>query len=256
MRKKIYKQASRKQPHSMRWLMGWEWIVGGVLLTLVLGFLVAIYDYFSDANNLPIQHVKVEGTMPHLDPLILRQIIDHYVQVGFLRLKVKDLQEVLSQDPWVSSVFIGRLWPDTVVVRLEEHVPLARWRWDSLLSIKGVVFTPPPSTLPEGLPRLNGPVGTEEKVLNLYKTIEMLLTPLSLKIQELELTTRGAWTLTLEDQTVIQLGGQDVVDRLKRFITVYHKIVHSHHDDVDTVDLRYPNGVAVRWKNETRTGSL
>ncbi|MHA7840843.1 MAG: cell division protein FtsQ/DivIB [Gammaproteobacteria bacterium] len=241
------KQASRRQTQSAWWPLWWDWILRGALLALVVGLFVTLFDYLADPNNLPIQQVKVEGKLPHLDEADLQRRIDPYVKAGFIRLDVKALQHELSQEPWVSGVFIRRLWPDTVVVRIEEHQPLAHWGPDGLLSERGVVFFPSQVTLPDHLPYFNAPVGMEKKVLKTYNQMKNTLTPLPLTIQRLELSPRGAWILALENHMVIQLGRQDILRRLERFVKAYDKIIHSHHDDVKTVDLRYPNGIAVQW---------
>lgn len=242
------KQASRKPSQRAWWSVWWDWVLRGALLALVLGLFITLFDYFADPDNLPIQHVKVEGTVPHLNQARLQRVIDPYVKAGFVRLNVKALQQALWQDPWVSDVFVRRLWPDTVVVRLEEHQPLARWGAHQLLSTKGIVFSPPQAILPKDLPYFDAPMGTEKRVLKTYTRMKNILDPLPLKIQRLELTPRGAWTLALEDHMVIQLGRQEITHRLERFVKAYDKIIHSHHEDVKTVDLRYPNGIAVRWK--------
>ena len=246
-------QALRKKSQGIEWSLWWDWILRGTLLALVLGLSMTLFDYFADPDNLPIQQVKVEGNAPHLDPARLQQVIDPYVKSGFIRFNAKALQQALCEDPWVSDIFIRRLWPDTVVVRLEEHKPLAQWGAGELLSTKGIIFSPHQATLPHGLPYFDAPVGTEKKVLKAYTAMKNSLTPLPLKIQQLELTPRGGWTLALEDHMVIQLGRQDIYHRLERFVKAYEKIIHSHHEDVETVDLRYPNGIAVRWKYGKRT---
>lgn len=241
------KQASRKQSKSAGWPEWWDWVLRGALLAITLGLSITLFDYFADPDNLPVQQVKVEGVLPHLDPAYLQQVIDPYVKAGFVRFNVKALQHALCQHPWVSDVFIQRLWPDTVLVRLTEHKPLARWGSHQLLSTEGIVFSPFRGAFPKELPYFEAPEGTEKTVLATYNQMNQRLVALPLTIRQLTLTPRGAWTLVLGDHMVIQLGRQEVIHRLERFVKAYDKMIYSHHEDVQTVDLRYPNGIAVGW---------
>lgn len=64
----------------------------------------------------------------------------------------------------------------------------------------------------------------------------------------LELTPGQTWRLTLDNGIKLRVGHKDVLTRLADFVKVYTKIIRDREHDVDYVDLRYGNGLAVRWK--------
>ena len=68
--------------------------------------------------------------------------------------------------PWVADVSIRRVWPDKLNMVVTEEVPLARWGEDALINIGGGVFRPPSLDGHLGLVRLDGPAGSEQRVVS------------------------------------------------------------------------------------------
>jgi len=128
--------------------------------------------------------------------------------------------------------------------------PIARWNKQGLLSGTGEIFLPQEQNYSETLPILVGPDGKQMMMLGYFNEINRLLQPLHVKISSLELTSYLSWKLILENGIVLQMGHKDVLTRLNHFVKVYPKIIGDHAVDVDYIDLRYPNGIAVRWKTE------
>jgi cell division protein FtsQ len=152
--------------------------------------------------------------------------------------------------PWVRRAEVRRLWPDRIEVRLEEHVPLARWgrrEEGRLVNVHGELFTAPSQA---ELPQLAGPAGTVREVATRYAEFRELLAPLSLEPRQVLLSERRAWQVRLDTGLVLALGrdqGRDTVkERLARFVDVYPSTLAGMTRRLDYVDLRYPNGFALR----------
>ena len=172
---------------------------------------------------------------------------------GFFSINVEYIRDRLLQQPWVSDISVRRNWPDQVEVTVVEKMPVARWDKATLLSDAGVLFTPKEGTYSENLPVFDGPEGKQILMLNYFNEINRLLTPLHAKISYLELTPYLSWRLKLDSGITLQIGHKDILTRLDHFVKVYPKIIGNHAGDVESVDLRYPNGVAVRWKMPVNT---
>jgi cell division protein FtsQ len=41
-----------------------------------------------------------------------------------------------------------------------------------------------------------------------------------------------------------------VVEKMRRFVSVYEKALKEHNTNIARVDLRYPNGLAVAWREQ------
>src|SRR6218665_1147128 len=73
---------------------------------------------------------------------------------------------------------------------------------------------------PEGLPRLQGPSGSSAQVLQMHGLLQPVFESLGLRLQGLELTGRGGWRATLDNEAVVELGGgsaPQVLQRTQRF---------------------------------------
>ena len=62
------------------------------------------------------------------------------------------------------------------------------------------------------------------------------------------MTPRYAWRIQLNTGTVLELGRENIKERLERYVLVYgHSIARLSQDGpLAYVDLRYPNGFAIR----------
>lgn len=74
-----------------------------------------------------------------------------------------------------------------------------------------------------------------------------LLATTNMDIAELSLSERFAWQVQLKNGIELNLGRQEFIDRLQRFIDVY-PLLTQQEKAVKYVDLRYDTGVAVGWK--------
>ncbi len=140
-----------------------------------------------------------------------------------------------------------RRWPKAVRVLITEHVPAARWGKDGLMNIRGELFLRHARYIPEELPQLIGPDGTEAEVAKLYLESFPRLLAVGMRLSRVELDPRGAWQLTLSNGVQVRLGRQDVQARLERFLRVASPLVATRSGEVGFVDLRYSNGFSVGW---------
>lgn len=219
--------------------------MGAIVLTFIF-----MINQFKLSHYFPIQTVRVYGAK-HLEPEEMMDMLGPLVDKGFFNVNVTSIRDRLLQTPWVANILVRRHWPNQVEIMVVEKNAIANWR-SSLLSEKGELFTPHQSTYPEDLPTFVGPEGKQVIMLEYYNKINRLLGPLHAKISHFELTPYLTWNLTLDNGINLQIGHKDILTRLDHFVKVYPKIVGNRIKDVEYIDLRYPNGVAVRWKNSNR----
>lgn len=221
-----------------------------VFLTSAIIVLSAVYgmNLLRSSNYFPIHTVRIAG-LQHLEQKELREVLEPLVTRGFFSIDVEYIRDRLHQFPWVSDISVTRKWPDEVEIVITEKTVVARWNKESLLSEDGNLFVPKESSYPEGLPEFIGPDGQQINMLKYFININRILTPLHAKISYLELTPYLTWMLKLDNGMALRIGHNDVLTRMNHFVKVYPKIIGERAEDVDYIDLRYPNGMAVRWKN-------
>lgn len=217
----------------------------------VLGTLFSL-NQLNFAHLFPIQTVKVYG-ISHLEKGSVEALLTPMVNHGFFAVKVDNVQDRLQTLPWVSDVAVRRVWPDALTVMITEKKPVAKWNNESLLSDAGELFSPIEDAAPASLADFAGPDGSQILMLQYFYQINRILSPLHVTILSLTLTPYMTWKLALDNGIALQIGHKDILTRLTQFVKVYPKIIGAHAADVEYVDLRYPNGMAVRWKKPIKT---
>src|SRR5204863_8632011 len=100
------------------------------------------------------------------------------------------------------------------------------------------------------LPLLAGPPGSAAEVASRYAEFRKQLVPLGLELKSVLLSPRYAWQLQLSNGLTVQLGRDRekdrAVERFARFAAVYPHTLAKLERRLDYVDLRYPNGFALR----------
>ena len=199
----------------------------------------------SDPAALPIRRVMVEGEFKHLTIDHVQHAVVDAVHAGFFGVDVADIRRLLQDEAWIRDANVSRMWPDGLHVTIVEQIPVARWGDYGLLNERADVFVPSAEDLPRDLVQLNGPLGSEQEVLERFGYIRAQLADVGLKPVGLTLSDRRAWTITTEGGHEILLGRRDLEERLARFKWGYTKGLNAAWERIGHVDMRYTNGFAV-----------
>lgn len=218
-----------------------------VVFIVVVGLLV-LWRQLTRPHVLPFKTVQIVASSNHISQGRLQTIIGKKMQGGFFALDESPIEKSLEQLPWVKTVSIKKIWPDILQVNIDEKQPVVIWQNINLVTALGKTFTPDINTVPTFLPHLMGPDDQLQNVLQHYRKFMLDLLPLTLQVKALTLTPRGAWDLTLSNGIRVLLGRNQVAERFTRFVEVYPKVVGDKAKKIQQIDLRYPNGLAVRWK--------
>ncbi len=179
------------------------------------------------------QRVAAEGVLA---------VVRNEVQGNFFTVDIERLKQSLERLPWVRSVSIRREFPDRLAVQLEEHQTLARWNDAALVNTYGEVFNAQSGQV---LPGFIGQAGVSAEMAQHYAQFNAQLAVLGLQVTRLALTPRHAWQLHLSNGLVLELGREEMQQRLARFVAVYPYSLAGQVDSVRYVDMRYRNGFAV-----------
>ena len=202
---------------------------------------------------MPIKSVQISGNFVHLSPAELEIKAANIIRDGFITVNVAGIKRELLQEDWISEVAVRRVWPDSLMIFVTEHEPVALWGSNALISNEASIFSPPQASFPPGLPFLSGPLGSEEMVLKKYEFLKTELKRRDMEIELLVLTERRAWQFKLEDGPVVLLGRKDVEDRFKRFFNYAIPYQADRLLQAKSIDMRYTNGFAVKWTKESRS---
>jgi len=214
-----------------------------LLLAALCGVLYGLAVWAVRLPAFAITAVRVATPLVHVTPEQVHAIIEREIRGTLFTLQPAGTRAAFEKLPWVRKAEVRRQWPGTIEVRLHEHLPLARWGRTALVNVQGEVFE---AAFDGELPLFNGPVGTAKEITIQYRHFIASLEPIGRRPGEISLTPRRSWQLRLDDGMVLDLGRDQVEERLRRFVELHPRTIARMTRPVDRVDLRYSNGFAVR----------
>ena len=212
-------------------------------------------------ESAPVTSVVISGEMPYSKRSDIMAAVDTVDLGNFFQVDVNEVQGKLLNLPWVASVAVRKRWPNELKIYVVDQSPVALWNGEFLVNQAGDVFQADMERITHYLPSFFGPEGTEVLALKNYRDLNALLAFNTLKIDELILSERFSWQLTLNDGITLNLGREERVKRVQRFMDLYPRIKaelkakkireKDKNQAVDYIDLRYDTGLAVGWKSVT-----
>jgi len=190
----------------------------------------------------PLHSVRLSTAPQRVIAEDVLQAVRGEVSGNFFTVDIGRLRQSLEKLPWVRSVSIRREFPGRLTVQLEEHRALARWNSSTLVNTHGEVFA---ASSEEQLPEFIGQNGASFEVAQRYGEFRRQLAVLNLQVAQLVLTPRHAWRVILNNGMTLELGREEMQQRLARFVAVYPYSLAARADSVRYVDLRYRNGFAL-----------
>lgn len=215
-------------------------VVGFATLALLAG---GAY-WLSHSSFFRLRSIELCSILQHAPREQIEAVLARQAGSNFFAAPIDDLRAALERLPWVRKAGVRRVWPDRLEVTIEEHAALARWGSDALVNAYGERFS---GTAQGELPMLSGPAGSEAEVTRRYLRFAELVQPLASPIERVSLSARHAWQVRLANGIELRLGrdGDAAERRLARFIDAYAGTAAA---PGASIDLRYPNGFAVRVK--------
>jgi cell division protein FtsQ len=223
---------------------------------LIVAFASIAYfssDPLAQLLERPLKSVAVEGQFQYLSKDRAMELIEKEIDGDFLQLNLGRLKNELQEDPWVDHVYLSRRWPDTLVVKISEQTPIARWDANGFLNQRGEIIRVKETDKLKGLPWLQGNEINAREIMQQYQDLATLLRSRGLEIVALKCDNKKSWRLTLKNEKEIAIGREEVMEKLRRFVTVYDKFLSSVWSDVKAIDVRYSNGVSVQWIPDSET---
>ena len=218
-----------------------------IALTLVALPIVGVLNGWFASERWPVTRLAVRAEFEHVSAEQIRAAAEPGLGQGFFAMQLDQVRDAVARLPWVERVEARKRWPDTVELVVYEQQPYAHWSGGRLVNRTGQLFSVPGGELLQGLPRLAGPDERLDDVLRFHSDCLRELGGSGLVLDAVDLSPRGGWRLHLGADTVVELGREDAMLHLKRFLDVWPRIAATRALPPQSVDLRYANGFAVRW---------
>ncbi len=205
------------------------------------------------AEGWTIRWVEASGPFERVSAEQIRATAAPLAGGGFVAVDLERIRRAVEALPWVRAAGVRKKWPATLRIRVLEHEPLAQWNGELLVSELGEVFEVGAADPIQGLPSLGGPAEEAPQVVRFFADLSGRLEGTGLDVAAVTLTPRGAWSVRLTGGIRLLIGREDVVARLDRLTTVVGDLMADPSRRLDSIDLRYTNGLAVRWADHSQT---
>jgi cell division protein FtsQ len=224
-------------------------VAGALFAVAALLALVVAWKLAARLPLFDLREVAVGGALVHVTRGEIEGVVRRELKGNFLTLDLAAVSGAFRQLPWVRAVSVRRQWPGRLEVGLEEHVPLARWGADALVNLQGDVFR---ASFKGELPQFVGPEGAAREMAIQYRYFRKSLETIGQAPVRLEVSPRRAWKVKLASGVTLALGREQVEARMARYVAMHERTIAPLGTRVDTVDLRYANGFAVRLHEPAR----
>jgi cell division protein FtsQ len=230
-----------------------------ILATLLLA--AAALLWLARQPFFAIRTITVDGDVARNSVSTIRANAAPQIAGNFLTMDLNSVRRAFESVPWVRLAVVRRVWPNRLRVQLQEHRAVAIWSADNgndkLVNSFGEVFEANVGDVEDDeLPTLAGPDGSSAHALAMLGRIETALTPLGARVEQLALSGRGSWQVTLDSGAVVELGrGSDdeVIARAGRFVVTLPQVTGRYQRPLAYADLRHTDGYAVRLKGVSTT---
>lgn len=228
-----------------------------LLGALVLALFASGAWWVAQRPMFTLKVIRVEGVgetgLRHVNSSTVRSTAVPRIKGNFFTANLDAVRLAFEAVPWVRKAAVRREWPNKLIVTVEEHEALGTWGDDGkLVSVKGDVFTANLAEAEEDgdLTEFSGPEGSEKEVVARYRDLSGWFKDIGLITDGVHLSGRYAWSVKLNNGMTVELGREQtkttLKDRVDRLVSIYPQLVARLQNRIESVDMRYPNGLALK----------
>ena len=231
-----------------------------------LALLAATMAWAMRAPLFTLRSMALNGDLARSNLAAVRAIALPRLSGNFFSFDLERGRAAFEAVPWVRQAVVRRVWPNRLAVTLEEHRAAALWQGpddkdsgnERLVNGRGEVFEANLGDVEdEDLIILAGPEGSAAQMLSLQRRLAETLVPLGMRIDRVQLSSRGSWHVELASGADLELGrgnADELVARTARFVRTYGQATQRFADAAGNprtllaADLRHPDGYALRLR--------
>ncbi len=232
-----------------------------LMCSLIVIVVVGVLVWLSQRPIFTLKQIQVEPvagqTLQHINKSLVKRQVIETVQGNFFSVRLEDVKRGFESMPWVRHTNVRRVWPNGLIVSIEEQKPFATWGGESsstLMNSHGELFAGRVSEIKDEkrLLDFSGPDDASKEVMSLYEKANNWFKPWNAEVVSLALTERYAWHVKLSNGIKVEFGRDEessdknlTEERIARLFKYWPQVQEKWPNRIDAVDLRYANGFAV-----------
>ena len=218
-------------------------MLGVVLLLLILAALaINVFNKLPNAA-ISLQH-KGLNTQQTLQ---LQQLLGEKADTNLLKADLQSYLAKLETVDWVGQADVRRDWQQGIVVNVVPRQAVAKFGSERLVDANGTVFKPADSNdlNNASLMQLQGDSQNAVVMMQQIKQVSDWFMPLGMKIEEVIVTPRMAWLFRFDNGLRVLVDNDNTSEKLYRLSIMLQNQLKPQLKTLQTVDLRYKNGMAI-----------
>jgi len=201
------------------------------------------------AIDRPVQIVRVTGDLTTAERDAVKAAVSQRLEGGLLSVNLDDVVADVLALTWPRDVRARRVWPSIVEVFVAKDSIVARWGDGFALNSVGDVIDAA-GTPDAALPLIRCVNANGARAMRIFQMLGQVLSDTPLKIAEVDEDALGEWRVRFTNDVTVSLGHEDLLERVERFSKVYRAVIEKRLDEVDHIDARYRNGIAISWRGD------
>ena len=220
-------------------------LVMGLLLLILLMGAKALRDAPPAAIQVSSKGLTVTQNQ------ILQQAMDQQRVSSFFTTDLQALRDIVIGMAWVDQVSVTRDWQRGIVITALPKQAVANFGTERLVDAKGEVFVPVDSKelTEQSFANLQGEVSQAPVIMQQMQQINDWYSPLGLQVEDIILTPRMTWLIRFDNGLRVIVDNENTAQKLLNLSQLLTNQLSSRRDDIQSVDLRYKNGLTVAWHN-------
>lgn len=221
-------------------------LIAWIYALSILFLLSAGVSWMIKSAYFPVKYKKIESKkqgFKHLNIAYLQAVAKNSIDNNIFHVNLNRVKAEFEHNPWVKNANVWRVWPDTVIVEIEERVPVARWQKTQLIDEDGTIFS---ASTNINLPSLEGPKNNEKNILLLYQQASEELAKVNLTIEQFSCNARLSCQMRLQNGILVKLGREHIAQRVARLRHFWYSIFQPQASNLAYIDLRYQDAFVIK----------
>ena len=205
-------------------------------------FLILILvSYKSDYFYYPIDEISIISKNKKYNQKVLNKYIDTLYEKNLLTINIDEIQETILSDIWIRDAEIVKSFPSKLNIKIIQHIPIAIYNSNIITSTGTLIES---SHSYKHLPTV---VDHSDNIKSASKI-------LSFSLNNLEKTDLRVKKIIIY-HSLIRIYASDILlitDKekykvnLKRLVTSFDKLHEIFNKKINSIDMRYSNGFAIK----------
>lgn len=257
-----------------------NWMLSMIALVMPLGLIYAVDQHYIQ-DRLLFTEITVEGAYDQRGARLIREHALSELDGNYLSINLQRLAGKISQSSWIPAVSAHRKWPSTLAISVTPIDPIVRWNDKQWFINTGQLLDLPPFVEVQeisDMPVLSGAQGDEYELFGAYLDYSEKFAAKGLTLNALRAGQEEVWHLELSPSALsksrdwsadagqspkwvdarvqIVVNQHNAMQRISRFLATLDRTLIDQFAQIESIDLRYPNGFAVLWKQDRGHSAL